>query len=164
MLFRSPVKNFGIDIICDVENADIKLYFQNEVIERGENGLYEGTYGTYTITAYASRYRYFESEFEIGDDAEGTQNFKVSLTAAENAWDGKTLTEPAIENGIYQIKSGAELAWFGNEVNGGKTTIKAEMLNDIDLGDYPFEPIGTSTSKCFGGTFNGGIQIGRAHV
>lgn len=154
----SPVKNFGIDIICDVENADIKLYFQDKVIERGENGLYEGTYGTYTVTAYASGYRYFESEFEIGDDAEGTQNFKVSLTAAENAWDGKTLTEPAIENGIYQIKSGAELAWFGNEVNGGKSAIKAEMLNDIDLGDYPFEPIGTSTSKCFGGTFNGGIH------
>lgn len=38
-----------------------------------------------------------------------------------DAWDGVTKTEPkADENGVYQITSGDELAWFADQVNQGK--------------------------------------------
>ncbi|MBQ2306600.1 MAG: hypothetical protein II184_03705, partial [Clostridia bacterium] len=32
--------------------------------------------------------------------------------ASGDVWDGTTLTEPALVDGVYQIGTGAELAWF----------------------------------------------------
>lgn len=45
---------------------------------------------------------------------EGSNEFTITLQAtAAGAWDGKTQTEPQTdENGVYQIGTGAELAWF----------------------------------------------------
>ena len=36
---------------------------------------------------------------------------------ASSAWDGSTLSEPVKTDGVYQIGSGAELAWFADYVN-----------------------------------------------
>lgn len=154
----SAIREFDIKVNCDVDNADITLSYNGNSVEPAENNLYKGTYGAYTVTVSAAGYRYYKSEFVIGDDAEGLQTFSVSLTPSKEAWDGKTLTEPAVENDIYQIKSGSELAWFANEVNNNSknNSAKAILLNDIDLGDYPFDPIGTTASKFFGGSFDGG--------
>lgn len=75
------------------------------------------------------------------------------------AWDGKTLTEPERStDGIYQITSGSELAWFANVVNtvadGG--TLCAELCNDISLGFKNWTPIGSGDARAFAGSFDGG--------
>lgn len=155
----SAVRNFEIKLDCDVKNAELTLSCNGKTIEPGENGLYEGSYGTYSVTASAAGYRYYESEFTIGDNADGLQTFNIRLIASKDAWDGKTISSPTLENDVYRIKTGAELAWFANEVNSNNSTskaIKAVLLNDIDLGDYPFEPIGSTSSKYFAGSFDGG--------
>ena len=77
------------------------------------------------------------------------------------AWDGKTLTEPAVsERGIYQITSGSELAWFANQVNTVQDAegISGELCNDISLGFKNWKPIGNT--KAYTGSFDGkGYQI-----
>ncbi len=152
-----PVKNFDIQFSSNVENAEFNVSFGGKEISAGENGLYNGTYGTYNVTASLPGYRYYDNNFTISDDAEGQQNFDIALVAAPDAWDGKTLTEPEYKDNAYQITTAAELAWFANAVNEkGVNGAKGILHNDIDLGDYPWTPIGISRSKPFGGTFIGG--------
>ena len=72
------------------------------------------------------------------------------------AWDGVTKTEPkADEDGVYQITSGDELAWFADQVNQGKGSLNAVLCNDISLGGKYWTPIGKSADKTFSGTFDG---------
>ena len=47
-----------------------------------------------------------------------------------NGWDGQSMSEPSLVDGVYQIGTGAELAWLSNEVNVNKNyTIDAKLLN-----------------------------------
>lgn len=72
------------------------------------------------------------------------------------AWDGVTKTEPvANAQGIYQITSGSELAWFADQVNQGRSNLRAELCNDISLGGKYWTPIGKNTETGFTGTFDG---------
>lgn len=63
----------------------------------------------------------------------------------EGAWDGVTVSEPVQdEQGVYQITSGAELAWFARQANSGNgwQYICGELCNDISLGNQNWTPIG----------------------
>lgn len=73
------------------------------------------------------------------------------------AWDGVTLTEPVLsEEGIYQITTGSELAWFASRVNaGGSGDICGELCNDVSLGFRNWTPIGFSEARAFSGSFDG---------
>ena len=78
------------------------------------------------------------------------------VEAGENGWDGITLTEATLSDGIYQIASGSQLAWFANEVNSGKYTISGALTSDIDLCHFDWTPIGGSKSNTsFQGKFYG---------
>ena len=83
-------------------------------------------------------------------------------------WDGSS-SEPKNTREIdgkafYEISSPEELAWFAEQVNGGKTTINAVLVNDIKFMDdtsktssvnwTPIGGFGTSYSR-FGGVFDG---------
>lgn len=73
------------------------------------------------------------------------------------AWDGVTLSEPELSaDGIYQITSGSELAWFANAVNTaeGGSGLCGALCNDISLGFYNWTPIGSG--RAFSGSFEGG--------
>ena len=68
--------------------------------------------------------------------------------------DGKT---------FYVITSAEELAWFAVQVNGGQTTINAQLANDIQFMDdtsktssVNWTPIGKDNSHAFSGIFDGG--------
>lgn len=79
----------------------------------------------------------------------------------ENKWDGKTMTQPASGSGTkndpYLIDTGAELAWFADQVKNGKITLCAKLTADIDLNGHPWTPIGSfGSSKNYQGTFDGG--------
>lgn len=78
----------------------------------------------------------------------------------ENKWDGKTMTQPAsgsgTKNAPYLIGTGAELAWFADQVKNGKVTLCAKLTADIDLNGHPWTPIGSfGSSKNYQGTFDG---------
>ena len=78
------------------------------------------------------------------------------VKAADNAWDGTTLTEPRCEDNVYQISSGAELAWFAAKVNGGDYKLSAKLVSDIDLCGHDWTPIGGSKSNtAYQSTFAG---------
>ena len=88
----------------------------------------------------------------------------------ENKWDGKTMTQPASGSGTkndpYLIGTGAELAWFADQVKNGKITLCAKLTADIDLNGHPWTPIGSfGSSKNYQGTFDGcnstvnGLQV-----
>lgn len=81
----------------------------------------------------------------------------IPLTAsAAGAWDGTTKTQPTLTDGVYQIGTAAELAWFAAQVNGGSYAINGALTGDIDLAAYNWTPIGgTTASTAFKGSFNG---------
>ncbi len=151
----SAIRNFDITVSCDVADADITVTFDGDVLTPGADGHYEGTYGTYDITASKAGYRCSRLSCTISDDAEGPQTFEIKMVKADGAWDGKTLTEPALTDGVYQITNGSELAWFASHVNEGNAASNAVVTADIDLGDYDWTPVGLSSSKPFSGKFDG---------
>lgn len=145
------VNSNATDIALDLKDA-----FGNTV-ERNSDGTYTITYGHYTYKAGAPGYQAVRGEITVADDAPDQIAETVNLEEAPaGAWDGKTLTEPAQEGGVYQIATGAELAWFANDVNAGHYNIKGALTADINLGDYDWTPIGGATAaKAFQGQFDG---------
>ena len=133
----------------------------NKPLTAEADGTYKLGYGSYTYAVEQLGYVRTSGSFKLGSaDAEKVENGVITVKftvrkAAENAWDGKTATEPKTgENGVYLIGTGAELAWFAQKVNGGSTKISGILTADIDLAGYEWTPIGTA-SKQFAGTFDG---------
>lgn len=154
----SPVKLFNIRAVCNAEDADITLSFNNTPLTPADDGTYTGTYGTYNAHATAAGYRNCNTTFSIGDEAEGEQTFNITLVpvSGPDAWDGKTLAEPQQADGIFRIATGAELAWFAKHVNDGNYTASAMLTADIDLSDFDWTTIGGSAvGKAFSGHFDG---------
>ncbi len=84
-------------------------------------------------------------------------DFNTTITAA-TAYKGGTGTE----DDPYQIENAAQLKKFEEEVNGGSYTKCAVLIQDIDLKNNEWIPIGHNTvdgSYQFAGTFNGGEHI-----
>ena len=127
------------------------------------NGEYENLpYGTYTYAVLCAGCDYVYGSFYLGsaDKANvsgGVLTKTIPLTAsAAGAWDGTTKTQPTLTDGVYQIGTGAELAWFAAQVNGGSYAINGALTGDIDLAGYNWTPIGgTTASTAFKGSFNG---------
>lgn len=76
----------------------------------------------------------------------------------ENKWDGMTTTQPASGSGAkddpYLIGTGAELAWFADQVKNGSVALCARLTAEIDLNGHPWTPIGTA-AKSYQGMFDG---------
>lgn len=108
-----------------------------------------------------------EEDADDGDiyDVQEDTLLGISLYAAANSWDGASIAavEPNAE-GIYEISTGAELAWLAAQVNNknvfsGKTVM---LTADIDLGEQEWTPIGKNfrkNGKSFQGTFDGNGHI-----
>ena len=104
-----------------------------------------------SFKCYAEEYFYTISgqgvEYTTGSvtvTKDGTNQFSVTLTVtSDTAWDGSSKTEPQKnESGVYQIATGAELAWFVNE---SKTAdVSGVLTADIDLGKYAWLNIDSS--------------------
>ncbi|MCM1244529.1 MAG: DUF4430 domain-containing protein [Roseburia sp.] len=80
-------------------------------------------------------------------------------------WDGTTKTEPEEKEGVYQIGSPEELAWFAEHVNSlcndqsltGLVEVDAVLTEDIDLANRTWTPISDAGSikQAYSGTFDG---------
>lgn len=84
----------------------------------------------------------------------------ASGLALAGPWDGTTETMPTQdENGIYQIATAAELAWFRTHINDKSSSpaSKAVLTADIDLGGHNWIPISnrTTIAEQYSGTFDG---------
>ena len=157
---RIPItetKYFVINLQSDVDSIQYTITQESDTLRPDANGIYAATYGTYIIKASKPGYRCFRTTLTIADDAEGEQTCIIEMVkAADNAWDGTTLTEPRCEDNVYQISSGAELAWFAAKVNGGDYKLSAKLVSDIDLCGHDWTPIGGSKSNtAYQGTFAG---------
>lgn len=133
----------------------------NKAVTAEADGTFKLGYGPYSYAVEQLGYVRTTGSFKLGSaDAAKVENGVLTIKftvrkAAENAWDGKTTTEPATdENGVYLIGTGAELAWFAQKVNGGSAKLSGILTADIDLAGYEWTPIGTASKK-FAGTFNG---------
>lgn len=123
-------------------------------IAANADGMYVLDYGPYTYTLVKDGYVVTRGSFSLGsaDAANVKDGILTVKTAAmpkagENAWDGKTKTDPKKDaNGVYLIGTAAELAWFA--ATDGKTS--AKLTADIDLAAYDWTPLNK-----FYGTFDG---------
>ena len=96
-----------------------------------------------------------------GDSYEVQEDTLLGISLyAPAAWDGTSTTEvEPNDEGIYEISTGAELAWFEAQVNDSKNSFSGKTLKltaDIDLGNQAWTPIGNGNSSfAFFGTFDG---------
>lgn len=115
------------------------------------NGAYIVYAGeTYAYTVAKADYITVSGSFTAAKN----DTITVTLTYAGAGWDGTTKTAPKTENGVYQIDTAAELAWFADAVNGGQTAISAKLTANINLNGKTWTAIGTSSNK-FAGTLDG---------
>lgn len=120
-------------------------------ITADENGAYIVYAGeTYAYTVAKADYITVSGSFTAAKN----DTITVTLTYAGAGWDGTTKTAPKTENGVYQIGTAAELAWFADAVNNGQTTISGKLTANINLNGKPWTAIGTSSNK-FAGTLDG---------
>ena len=153
----TPIKTFTLNLVANVDSIEYTITIDGDTLKPNAEGLYTPTYGTYIIKATKPGYHCFRSQLTIGDESESEQTCIVEMVKAdESGWDGITLTEPTLVDGIYHISTGAQLAWFAAKVNGGDYKISAKLLNDIDLCNYDWTPIGGAKSNtAYQGTFEG---------
>ena len=153
--------NYAVNLNITDENgsavSDVTVTLtdsKGNVITPNENGTYTLGYGVYTYTLSKNGYVVTRGSFSLGSaDAanvkDGVLTIKTAVLpkAGENAWDGKTKTEPKKDgNGVYLIGTAAELAWFA--ATDGKTS--AKLTADIDLAGFDWTPLAK-----FYGTFDG---------
>lgn len=162
-LTRNELYDVEFNVSDENENhLDATIVLKNDAgqTKTGENGLYENLkYGTYTYEITCEGYRAVLGSFTLDASTEQAEDGRVHQSIvmnklAEGAWDGVTKTEPKTdEAGTYQIGTGAELAWFGEQVNNGNYTLNAVLTADIDLADCAWTPMGGSSG--YKGSFDG---------
>lgn len=116
---RVSDKWYDISVNCNVEDATINIEFEGTNLIADENGIYTGTYGTYTVTAKAAGYYDCQKTFKISKDTpestpqvfdiamEEDKTDSVTSVAAETIVEyydlqGRKVTNPA--NGLYIVK------------------------------------------------------------
>lgn len=149
---------------AEIPAPKIQLRLGETLVAPQAYGSYLLPAGRYGYVVKKSGYAKVSGSLEITDaDLNGQKEIALT-TCASGMWDGESLDEPPYQDGVWQISTGNELAWFAAYVNGVETaspasaTQDAVLLDDIDLGGYSWTPIGAKTgysTKQFQGTFHG---------
>ena len=106
---------------------------------------------TYAYTVDKAGYIPVHGSITAAED----KTLSFTLTYAGEGWDGTAKTAPTQDkNGVYQIGTAAELAWFADAVNKGGTTISGKLTANINLNGKTWTAIGTDSNK-FAGTLDG---------
>ena len=136
------------------KTAQITVTLGDTVIDSTEDpSIYALPAGSYDYVVKAKGFTKVTGQVIISDKAVTLHiPMEVSL-----GWDGESLESVSPVDGVYEISDGAELAWFAQQVNSGAgRTWKARLTSNIDLGEYPWTPIGKGYSNLFAGSFDGG--------
>lgn len=143
---------YQVKFAADPADASVTLTHPvGGTIAADGNGAYIVYAGeTYAYTVAKADYITVSGSFTAAKN----DTIKVTLTYAGAGWDGTTKTAPKTENGVYQIGTAAELAWFADAVNKGDTTISGKLTANINLNGKTWTAIGTESNK-FAGTLDG---------
>lgn len=143
---------YQVKFAADPADASVTLTHPvGSTIAADENGAYIVYAGeTYAYTVAKADYITASGSFTAAKN----DTITVTLTYAGAGWDGTTKTAPKTENGVYQIGTAAELAWFADAVQNGQTAISAKLTANINLNGKTWTAIGTSSNK-FAGTLDG---------
>ena len=130
-------------------------------IAADENGAYIVYAGeTYAYTVAKAGYITVSGSFTAAKN----DTIKVTLTYAGAGWDGTTKTAPKTENGVYQIGTAAELAWFADAVQTGQTAISAKLTANINLNGKTWTAFGKYDYKLEGKSGFAGTLDGDRHI
>lgn len=144
---------YQVKFVADPADASVTLTHPvGGTIAADENGAYIVYAGeTYAYTVAKADYITVSGSFTAAKN----DTITVTLTYAGAGWDGTAKTAPTQDkNGVYQIGTAAELAWFADAVNKGGTTISGKLTANINLNGKTWTAIGTDSNK-FAGTLDG---------
>ena len=172
----NPTKYFKVNFADVPENAVITVFDKDKkaVLPVSEGSYeYDLSYGSYSYAVSCSGYQTTRNTIVITDESPEQQDISASMAPlSATDWDGVTKAEPAKVTaeesntaggqfegmeGFYKITKGAELAWFADETNAGRSSHSAVMTNNICLSNFDWTRIGnSSTANQYKGTFDGG--------
>lgn len=147
---------FTNDENASVTPASVTVKHADESVEPNAAGSF--TYslpdGTYTYIVDDARYYKVEATFTVsGKDATIAVQLKTNKT-----WNGTDKTPVTPTDGVYEISTAAELAWFADQVNAGNTAYHARLTANIYVNygqtSNTWTPIG-DYSHMYTGTFDG---------
>lgn len=139
--------------VTPAENAKVTVTHPvGGTIKPEANGGYKLYLGeTYAYTVTKADYVPVHGSITAAED----KTLSFTLTYAGEGWDGTAKTAPTQDkNGVYQIGTAEELAWFADAVNKGGTTISGKLTANINLNGKIWTAIGTESNK-FAGTLDG---------
>ena len=136
-------------------NAAVTVLWNGQAVAPESDGSYSLPYGDYQYLIKAKGYARASADFTV--DESSPADISVELTPSR-AWDGAAKEAPdgaGTQAAPYQIESGEQLAWLADTVSAGSgAKICAVLTDDIDLGGFPFAPIGVSSHE-LSGSFDG---------
>ena len=147
---------FTDDENASVTPASVTVKHADESVEPNAAGSF--TYslpdGTYTYIVDDARYYKVEATFTVsGKDATIAVQLETNKT-----WNGTDKTPVTPTDGVYEIGTAAELAWFADQVNAGNTAYHARLTANIYVNygqtSNTWTPIG-DYSHMYTGTFDG---------
>lgn len=147
---------FTDDENASVTPASVTVKHADESVEPNAAGSF--TYslpdGTYTYIVDDARYYKVEAPFTVsGKDATIAVQLETNKT-----WNGTDKTPVTPTDGVYEISTAAELAWFADQVNAGNTAYHARLTANIYVNygqtSNTWTPIG-DYSHMYTGTFDG---------
>lgn len=125
----------NMDYFYRVRHPQGATYWNYVKLSKDADGSYfmgnpGGNYGVYDFSGNPER-----QKLTVTMTAEGENTFPITLQAtAAGAWDGTTQTEPQLVDGVYQIGTGAELAWF--VAKSKDADVSGVLTANINLGKY----------------------------
>lgn len=158
----TALKAYQVKFAADPADASVTLTHPvGGPIAADENGAYIVYLGeTYAYTVAKADYITVSGSFTAAKN----DTITVTLTYAGAGWDGTTKTAPKTENGVYQIGTAAELAWFADAVNGGQTAISAKLTANINLNGKTWTAFGKYDYKLEGKSGFAGTLDGDRHI
>ncbi len=149
--------------VTPAENAKVTVTHPvGGTITADENGAYIVYAGeTYAYTVAKAEYITVSGSFTAAKN----DTIKVTLTYAGEGWDGTAKTAPTQDkNGVYQIGTAAELAWFADAVQNGQTAISAKLTANINLNGKTWTAFGKYDYKLEGKSGFAGTLDGDRHI
>lgn len=153
---------YQVKFVADPADASVTLTHPvGGTIKPEADGGYKLYLGeTYAYTVAKAEYITVSGSFTAAKN----DTITVTLTYAGEGWDGTTKTEPKTENGVYQIGTAAELAWFADAVNGGQKAINGKLTANINLNGKAWTNFGKydyndAANSGFAGTLDGDRHI-----
>ena len=155
------VPTITVKFVCSPASAVVTLMnASGTAVEASADGSFAAQPGKYTYTVTANGYISEHGSITLTETDVSGKTVTVDLAKGNaSMWDGKTLTEITPNaDGVYEVRTGAELAWVASEVNKGNAVSRVKLMNDISLGNNEWTPIGDNYKE-FVGEFDGNGHV-----